>query len=284
MRINALRFKLREARQQGSIGFVPTMGALHDGHLSLARKAREECGTVVVSIFVNPTQFNDPADLEKYPRTLERDLELCAEAGVDLVFAPDASEMYPEGFSSKVVVEGSLTRLLEGEFRPGHFDGVTTVVAKLFHIVQPDRAYFGEKDWQQLQVIRKMVSDLSLPVEVIGVPTMREEDGLAMSSRNVRLSPEARKKAKVIPYLLTTAQDLLLSATPETKTDNGAVITHWLYTLLESSHPGTKVDYIAVVDPETLTDVEEITDRALVAIALYMEGVRLIDNRIITKR
>jgi pantoate--beta-alanine ligase len=180
-------------------------------------------------------------------------------------------------------VEGNLTRLLEGAFRPGHFDGVTTVVAKLFHIVQPDRAYFGEKDWQQLQVIRKMTSDLTLPIEIIGVPTIREADGLAMSSRNVRLSPEAREKAKVLPFLLKTAQDLLDSATPETQTDKGPVIAQWLTTLLESNAPDAKVDYIAVVDPETLISIDEITDTALVALAVHIGGVRLIDNRLIRR-
>jgi pantoate--beta-alanine ligase len=279
--IEALRGRLRGA---GPVGFVPTMGALHEGHLSLARRAKADGGTVVVSVFVNPTQFNDPADLEKYPRDLERDVALCAKAGADVVFAPDAAEMYPEGASTTVTVEGPLTRLLEGAFRPGHFAGVTTVVAKLFGIVGPERAYFGEKDWQQLKVIEKMVRDLNMPVRIIPGATVREPDGLAMSSRNARLSPEAREQARVVPYLLNTAQDLLDSYTHETQTDKGPVIAHWLRTLLESQQPTAEPDYIAVVDPETLYDVDEITDRALVAVAVKIGGVRLIDNRVIVKR
>jgi pantoate--beta-alanine ligase len=284
--VGSVRFKVREARGQGhEIGFVPTMGALHEGHLSLIRRAKADGGTAVVSVFVNPTQFNDPKDLEKYPRDLARDAALCEQAGADLLFAPSVEEVYPQGFATKVVVDGPLTRLLEGYFRPGHFEGVTTVVAKLFQIVQPDRAYFGEKDWQQLKVIQKMVADLALPVEVVPCPTVREgDDSLAMSSRNVRLSPEARAKAKVIPYLLDTAQEMLDSAGPEMQTNYGPVLRQWLLTLLESNAPEAKVDYIAVVDPETLVDVDEIKDRALVALAVHIGGVRLIDNRIIVKR
>ena len=283
--IGAMRFKVREARQNGlAIGFVPTMGALHEGHLSLIRRAKAECGYCIVSVFVNPTQFNDKKDLDAYPRTLERDAALSAEAGADLVFAPSAAEVYPDGFATKVIVDGPLTRLLEGYHRPGHFEGVTTVVAKLFLMVQPDRAYFGEKDWQQLKVVQQMTRDLNLSVEVVPCPTLREADGLALSSRNTRLSPEARKKALILPFLLETAQDLLDSAGPETQTDKGPVIRHWLTTLLESNQPTVTLDYLAVVDPETLFDVDEITDRALVAIAAHVDGVRLIDNRIIVRR
>lgn len=282
--VDSLRYRLRTARTTGTIGFVPTMGALHEGHLALVRRARAECGTVVVSVFVNPTQFNEKSDLDAYPRDLARDMALCEAAGADIVFAPTPDEVYPEGFATKVVVEGTLTRLLEGAFRPGHFEGVTTVVAKLFGMVQPDRAYFGEKDWQQLKVIERMVRDLNLNLSVVPCPTVRESDGLALSSRNARLTPEAREQAKVIPYLLATAQDLLDSAGPEVQTDKGPVLRHWLITLLESSQPTAQMDYIAVVDPETLFDTEEIRDRALVAIALRIGGVRLIDNRIIMRR
>ena len=284
--IDSIRYRLRAARATGavggadaSIGFVPTMGALHEGHLALIRRAKSENGLVVVSVFVNPTQFNDKRDLDAYPRDLARDMQLAAGAGADVVFAPEATEIYPEGFAAKVVVEGSLTRLLEGYYRPGHFEGVTTVVAKLFHIVQPDRAYFGEKDWQQLQVIAKMTRDLALPIEIVPCPTTREPDGLAMSSRNVRLSPEARTKARVIPFLLQSAQDLLDSAGPEIQTNQGPILRQWLLTLLESNQPTITMDYIAVVEPETLTDIDLIEDRALVAIAVHVEGVRLIDNR-----
>ncbi len=282
--VEEVRRKVNEARRDGKspIGLVPTMGALHEGHLALIRRAREECGTVVVSIFVNPTQFNEKSDLEAYPRDLERDSTLSADAGADLLFAPSAVEMYPQGFNTSVTVDGTVARLLEGSFRPGHFAGVATVVAKLFGIVQADRAYFGQKDWQQLKVIERMTADLNLPVEIVPCPTVREPDGLAMSSRNVRLSLEARRQALVIPYLLDTAQDLLNSSNREMPTHQGPVLRHWLLTLLESQQPSAEMDYIAVVDPDTLIDINEITDSALVAIALRIGGVRLIDNRIIT--
>ncbi|MBC8102061.1 MAG: pantoate--beta-alanine ligase [Cytophagales bacterium] len=284
--VEEARFTLHETRAVGKtpVGFVPTMGALHDGHLALIRQARTECETVVVSVFVNPTQFNEKSDLDAYPRDLERDAALCAEAGADLLFTPDAAEIYPQGFSTTVTVDGTLSRLLEGTFRPGHFAGVATVVAKLLNILQPDRAYFGEKDWQQLKVVERMVADLNLPVAVVPCPTVREPDGLAMSSRNTRLSPEARQQAKVIPYLLDTAQDLLDSSNREMPTNLGPVLRHWLLTLLESHQPTAEREYIAVVDPETLVDVNEITDRALVVIALRVGGVRLIDNRMIRVR
>ncbi len=279
---SSVRFRLREARKaEQVIGYVPTMGALHEGHLSLIRQAGSECGTVVVSVFVNPTQFNDAADLEAYPRDLARDAALAEEAGADLLFAPEAGEMYPEGFQTHIT-PGALAKPLEGHFRPGHFEGVCTVVAKLLNIVQPDRAYFGEKDWQQLKVVERMVLDLNLPTAIVSVPTVREPDGLAMSSRNARLSPDARERARVIPYLLDTAQELLESATTETRTDSGPVLRQWLVSLLESHQPAAQVDYIAVMDPETLHEINEIRDRALVAIALHIGGVRLIDNRIIT--
>jgi pantoate--beta-alanine ligase len=281
--VNRVRFRLRETRPNGAVGLVPTMGALHEGHLALIRRARAECATVVVSIFVNPTQFNDKADLERYPRDLPRDLALCEEAGADVIFAPEAEEIYPAGFCTAVTVEGPLTRVLEGSFRPGHFAGVTTVVAKLFNIIQPDYAYFGEKDWQQLKVIERMVADLNLPVTLVPCATVREPDGLAMSSRNARLLPEARQQAKIIPYLLGTAQDLLDSATFASQTDHGPVLAQWLGTLLGSNVPSAQVDYIAVVDLETLEGVDEIQDRALVALAIRIGGVRLIDNRLIIR-
>jgi pantoate--beta-alanine ligase len=283
--VRSLRFRLREQRAAGAvIGFVPTMGALHEGHLTLIRRARAECGCVVVSVFVNPTQFNDPADLEAYPRDLPRDAALAAEAGADVLFVPEAAEIYPPGFQTQVSVNGPLTEVLEGRHRPGHFAGVATVVAKLFHIVAPDRAYFGEKDWQQLKVVERMALDLNLPIAIVSVPTVREPDGLALSSRNVRLSPQAREQARVIPYLLNTAQELLDSATYETRTNQGPVLAHWLATLLQSSQPAAEIDYIAVVDPETLTGVDVIAERALVALAIRIGGVRLIDNRLLVVR
>ncbi|MBC7807805.1 MAG: pantoate--beta-alanine ligase [Akkermansiaceae bacterium] len=283
--ITDVRKRVAEAKATGhSIGFIPTMGALHEGHLALIRRARQECGFVAVSIFVNPTQFNEKRDLEVYPRPLEQDLLSSAEAGADLVFAPEVGEIYPAGFATQVVVDSPLTKAWEGYFRPGHFAGVTTVVAKLLHIAQCDRAYFGEKDWQQLAVVNQMVRDLSLPTVIVSCPTVREADGLAMSSRNARLSAESRKTAKVIPYLLDTAQDLLDSVTAETQTDKGPVIAAWLRTLLESNAPEAKLDYLVVVDPETLAEVDEITERALVIIAVHIGGVRLIDNRVIVRR
>ena len=283
--VASVRTFTRERKEAGhtSIGFVPTMGALHEGHLALIRRARAENKTVIVSVFVNPTQFNDKKDLEAYPRDTARDLKLCEEAGADMVFVPDAGEIYPDGFCTTVSLDGPLTRLLEGAFRPGHFAGVATVVAKLFNIVQPDRAYFGEKDYQQLKIVQQMTRDLNLPVTVMPCPTVREPDGLALSSRNALLSPEARQQARVIPFLLASAQDLLHSAGPETQTGSGPVIRHWLVTLLESNQPTAKMDYIAVVDPDTLFDIDEIESRALVAVAITIGGVRLIDNRIITR-
>ncbi len=187
------------------IGFVPTMGFLHEGHISLVRRAREECASVVASIFVNPTQFGPSEDLSRYPRDLPRDLSMLETAGVDISWTPLAEEMYPEGFNSWVNVEG-ITNGLEGEVRPGHFRGVTTVVTKLFHIVEPQKAYFGQKDAQQLAVIRKMTKDLNFPIEIIPCPTVREKDGLAMSSRNVYLSPEERQAATVIFRALGAAR------------------------------------------------------------------------------
>ena len=281
--VDSVRFRLREPRRAGrTIGFVPTMGALHEGHLALIRRARAENDLAVASVFVNPTQFNDKADLEKYPRDFARDAALAQEAGADVLFAPEAAEIYPPGFQTTVRL-GPLAELLEGYFRPGHFEGVCTVVAKLFNIVQPDRAYFGEKDWQQLKVVERMTADLDLPVQIVPCPTIREPDGLALSSRNARLSPEGREKARVIPYLLDAAQDLLDTASYQQPTDQGPVLRHWLVSLLQSHQPALELDYLAVVNPETLVDVDAITDRALVAVALRVDGVRLIDNRIVTR-
>jgi len=282
--VNSVRFRLREARAGGgTVGFVPTMGALHEGHLALIRRARVENETVVVSVFVNPTQFNDKKDLAVYPRDLARDAALVEAAGGTLVFAPDAAEIYPAGFHTSVQ-PGPLADVLEGYFRPGHFAGVCTVVAKLFNIVQPDRAYFGEKDWQQLKIIARMTTDLNLPIEIVPCPTVREPDNLAMSSRNARLTPDGRERARVIPYLLDMAQDLLDAASFEQQTDQPAVLKQWLTSLLESHQPTLKADYIAVVDPETLIEHERIAERALVALAVRVDDVRLIDNRIIVRR
>jgi pantoate--beta-alanine ligase len=270
--IAGLRAELDAARARGaSIGFVPTMGALHEGHLALVRAARAENDLVVVSIFVNPTQFNAAEDLKKYPRDLARDLALAEGAGADLLFAPPAEEMYLPGASTWVDVEG-LTAGLCGAARPGHFRGVCTVVTKLFNIVGPDRAYFGEKDAQQLAVITRMVRDLDMRVEIVRCPTVREPDGLAMSSRNVRLSPEARGQAPVLYKALTAARVAIENG----ERDAGRLKAGICATLAAAAL--ATVDYVEIVDSETLEAVSIIDRPCLVALAVLFGGVRLIDN------
>ncbi|HLG71873.1 MAG TPA: pantoate--beta-alanine ligase [Chloroflexota bacterium] len=259
------------AQAKRPLGLVPTMGFLHEGHLALVRRARAENEALAVSIFVNPTQFGPSEDFADYPRDLERDLDLLRKEKVDFVFAPAAEEVYPAGFSTGVLVEG-LTERLEGEFRPGHFRGVATVVLKLLNILQPDRAYFGQKDAQQLRVIRQMVSDLNLPVEVVAVPTVREKDGLALSSRNVRLSPEARQSATVLSRALRRAEDLY-----EAGERSGWVLREAMRSVL-AEEPSAKADYVSVADPETLQELETVTSGALLSLAVRIGGVRLIDN------
>jgi pantoate--beta-alanine ligase len=263
----------RAARKR--IGFVPTMGYLHDGHLSLVHAARRECDVVVMSIFVNPRQFGPQEDLATYPRDLERDLRLAGEGGVDTVFAPAVAEMYPPGFNTEVIVH-ELTEPLCGASRPGHFQGVTTVVAKLFHIVGPDRAYFGQKDYQQAVVIQKMVADLQMPVEVVICPTVREADGLAMSSRNAYLSPAERQAALVLSQALRLAEARIAQGERQGK--------HLETTLREfiAREPHARIDYVAVCDPHTLRAMEELSDTALVALAVYIGKTRLIDNALLT--
>lgn len=263
-------------RQQGkTIGFVPTMGALHEGHLALVREARQRADVVVVSIFVNPLQFGEAADLERYPRTLESDLEKCRDAGVDMVFAPTASDMYPPGAETRVV-PGALARRLEGKSRPGHFEGVTTVCTKLFSLVQPHFAVFGEKDYQQLLIVRRMVRDLSLPLEVIAMPVMREVDGLALSSRNVRLSAAQREKATCLYRALMAAQDKVQEGERRARSIQAAARK-----VLKAT-TGFETDYVAVVDPETLEPVSEVGAMARLLIAgsfgTGARRVRLIDN------
>jgi len=260
--ITEMRGQLADARRREStIGLVPTMGALHEGHGALIRRAREETGYVVVTIFVNPTQFNRPDDLEKYPRDLAADLAFCERLGVDAVFAPDAKEMYPGDFLTWIDVAGISSRL-EGEFRPGHFRGVATVVAKLFNIVPADRAYFGEKDAQQLAVIQKMVADLNFPVTIVPVPTVREHDGLAMSSRNQRLTPEQRRIAPVLYQALGVVPSK----------GRGAALE------LLASVPEIRVDYLEIVDPATFQPVNEIAAGVRIVAAVWLGEVRLIDN------
>lgn len=254
-----------------TVGFVPTMGYLHEGHSSLIKKASEENDKVVVSIFVNPMQFGPKEDLAKYPRDLERDSKITEEAGGDLIFNPSPEEMYPEDFSSFVDVNG-LTEGLCGEKRPGHFRGVCTVVAKLFNIVKPHRAYFGEKDAQQLAVIKRMVRDLDMDLEIIPCPIIREEDGLAKSSRNTYLSKEERIAALVLSKALNKAKETLSQG--ERK---AVAIKDLIYNEI-SKEPLARIDYIEVVDSMTLKKVERIEKDILVAIAVYVGNTRLIDN------
>jgi pantoate--beta-alanine ligase len=279
MRVISTVADMRQARQQMAgppwrIGLVPTMGALHEGHLSLVRHARADDDTVVVSIFVNPTQFGPSEDYALYPRDPERDLALLRDLGTDLVFMPSAEEMYPKGFDTHVEVE-KLTQRLEGASRPGHLRGVATVVTKLFNVVQPHRAYFGQKDAQQLAVIRRLTRDLDLPIEVVGLPTVREPDGLAMSSRNAYLSPEERKAALVLYRSLEAAQELWRSGVRD-----ASLIRRRINEMLAAPATGglARVDYVSVADAETLEELETVDRPALVSVAVRIGKTRLIDN------
>lgn len=267
--------QVREARRAiGPLGFVPTMGFLHAGHLSLVERAKAECGAVAVSIFVNPTQFGPNEDLSRYPRDMDRDLRLLREAGVDFVFTPEPPEVYPQGFEASIDM-GGVTRVLEGASRPGHFAGVATVVAKLFNIVQPTRAYFGQKDAQQCVVIRRLVRDLDMPVEVVISPTVREADGLAMSSRNAYLSAPERAGAPVLYRALTTAQSLFQSGERSADT-----LRQTLRDVL-ASEPQAVIDYVSVADPESLVELEKISKGALLSMAVRFGKTRLIDNLVL---
>jgi pantoate--beta-alanine ligase len=247
------------------------MGALHEGHLSLVRAARAQCDVVAVSIFVNPTQFGPAEDLSKYPRQFERDCRLLEQEGVDILFAPSIEEMYPQGAISWVVVEG-LSEKLDGRSRPGHFRGVTTVVAKLFHVIEPDAAYFGQKDAAQLAVIRRMVRDLDFPVEIVACPIVREADGLAMSSRNAYLNREERQRALVLQRSLQETQRQFQAGERSAARLISAAKEVFL------SEPQVRLDYFEVVDPEMLDPVEHISGRTLVAVAAFVGTTRLIDN------
>jgi pantoate--beta-alanine ligase len=264
-------FKKLRAGLKAPLGFVPTMGYLHEGHLELVRRARAENPSVVVSIFVNPTQFGPEEDFSRYPRDPERDLALLEKEGTDLVFMPPAEEMYPPGFDSWVEV-GSISQKLEGAARPGHFRGVATVVAKLFNIVRPDRAYFGQKDAQQLAVIRKMVVDLDMSIEIIAVPTVREPDGLAMSSRNTYLNAEERKQAMVLYQSLKLAQKLYAGGERDAK----AIIAQM--TALIKQQPLAEIAYISIADAGTLEELDKVKPPALVSMAVRFGKTRLIDN------
>lgn len=269
--ISDLRARLATRRSAGPLGLVPTMGALHEGHASLIRQARNECATLAVSIFVNPIQFDRPEDLERYPRSLEVDAALCGSLGVDVVFAPSILEMYPARLECRVEV-GRLADHLCGRFRPGHFSGVATVVLKLFEIVQPDKAYFGEKDAQQLAVVRRLVSDFNVPTIVVGVPTVREPDGLALSSRNQRLDPQERRLA---PSLFHALQEV------EKAVAAGVVDVADLRQLASSripSDPRLRLEYFDLVGPDDFQPVDRVNGPVVAAGALWVGTTRLIDN------
>ncbi len=268
--------ELRQARAKlpGPVGLVPTMGYLHAGHVSLADRARAECIGVVASIFVNPTQFAPTEDLAKYPRDLPHDLALLEEARVDLVWTPTPEIMYPPGFQTWVEVE-QLTRVLEGAARPAHFRGVTTVVAKLFNAVRPDKAYFGQKDAQQAAVIRRMVEDLNFPLEIVVCPIVREPDGLAMSSRNVYLSPEERQAATVLSRSLKAAR-----AAFEKGERNAEALRRIVRETVEVE-PLARLQYVSCAEAETLEEVDTIRGKALLSMAVYFGKTRLIDNLVL---
>jgi pantoate--beta-alanine ligase len=276
--VEELRAALVPARREDrTIGLVPTMGFLHEGHLSLLRAARAECDLVVMSLFVNPTQFGPNEDLDRYPRDEERDLRLASEAGVDLVFAPDAAELYPDGAATAVEVTGNLTSVLDGDPErrgPDHFRGVTTIVAKLFNIVGPDVAYFGQKDAQQAAVIKRMVRDLDFPVRIEVMPIVREDDGLAMSSRNVYLEPTDRVRAVAISRALAAAEQQALA--------RDSLAAGLAAARIELAAAAIEPEYLEARDAETLEPVEGLTGRPiLIAVAAKVGGARLIDNVVI---
>ena len=267
---------VREARRAGkSVGCVPTMGALHAGHVSLIERARKECDFVVGTIFVNPTQFGPNEDFSKYPRTLESDLEMCRQAGADLVFTPQTSSMYSPLAQSIVRVD-RLASVLEGAHRPGHFDGVSTVVTKLFNITEPDRAFFGQKDFQQQLIIRQMVEDLNQPVEIVTCPIIREPDGLAMSSRNRYLDAEQRQRALSLWHALQAAKQLYESGERNVHILEQAMARELLQRGAE------KIDYARVVDSQTLETIDTIDDEAVALIACFVGKTRLIDNLVLS--
>lgn len=273
--IKDVRERVNAWKREGlTVGFVPTMGYLHEGHKSLMQAARANNDRVVVSVFVNPMQFGPNEDLESYPRDFEKDCALCESVGVDLIFHPEPEEMYADGFCSYVDMNG-LTGELCGKSRPIHFRGVQTVVLKLFNIVKPDRAYFGQKDAQQLAVIRRMVKDLNVDTEIVGCPIVREADGLAKSSRNTYLNPDERKAALILSRSLKLGRELIENG----ETDSKAVIKAITDSI--NTEPLAKIDYVDVVDFDTITPVDRIGKSVLVAIAVYIGKTRLIDNFII---
>jgi pantoate--beta-alanine ligase len=276
--IEEMRSAGRTLRRGGErLGFVPTMGALHEGHLSLVRAAKASCDVVAASIFVNPTQFGPTEDLAKYPRSFERDCELLEKEGVELLFAPSVDEMYPAGAVTWVTVE-ELSAKLDGRSRPGHFRGVTTVVAKLFHIVEPDAAFFGQKDAAQVAIIRRMATDLNFPVEIVACPIVREPDGLAMSSRNAYLDPQQRKQALVLHRSLLCAKKFW-----EAGERNAAKLVAAAEEEF-AAEKSVRLDYFEIVDPDNLDPLSDVGNGALVAVAAFIGATRLIDNVVLPKR
>ena len=273
LRTNNEMTRWREERHRKGqiVGFVPTMGYFHQGHLALMEEALRRAQEVVVSIFVNPTQFGPGEDLDQYPRDLERDLQLCRDLGVDAIFAPEVEEMYPPGFQTRVQVE-NLTQNLCGQHRPGHFSGVALVVTKLFCAIRPHLAVLGEKDFQQLVVIKRLSEDLNLGVEIVAHPTVREPDGLAMSSRNKYLSAEERSSALTLSRSLLAARDMVTAG--ERRAD---VLVARAKEMIEAE-PHTRIQYVQVVDEETMTDIDEVTSKAVMAMAVFVGQARLIDN------
>lgn len=260
---------------QPSVGFVPTMGALHDGHISLVQAAQRDNDIVVLSAFVNPTQFNDPQDFEHYPRTEAQDIELAEHSGVNIFFAPTVTEMYPEGFSTTVRVSGRIAEVLEAEHRgASHFEGMATIVTKLLNAVAPDKAYFGEKDYQQLLIVKRLVQDLGMPIAIIGCPTLREADGLARSSRNTRLSALEREQASAVPR--TMRQVRLAFEQGETSAQTLTELA-----TEELSQSGITVDYLAFINATTLESVQAVTGETLFALAVHVGDIRLIDNQLL---
>lgn len=271
--IGALKSVLKHHKMNGkTVGFVPTMGFFHEGHLSLMKYARKKSDVVVVSLFVNPTQFGPSEDFDAYPRNLDRDMDLCNSVGVDYMFVPEVLEMYPEGYATYVTVESDMTNQLCGASRPGHFKGVATVVTKLFNIVEPDFAFFGQKDAQQVSVLKRMCKDLNSSVEIIACPIVRESDGLAMSSRNVYLSQSERQDALVLYKALSEAERLIR------KGQRGAIrVKNTMVEIIESVST-SKIDYVEIVSATTLKPVETITEDTLIALAVKIGKTRLIDN------
>ncbi|MGB2630853.1 MAG: pantoate--beta-alanine ligase [Candidatus Omnitrophota bacterium] len=275
-KIDDMKRYSREARKEGkSIGLVPTMGFLHEGHMSLVRAAGEECDVVVLSIFVNPVQFGPDEDYKKYPRDMERDKKIAEETGVDRIFAPGVDEMYPDGYATYVEPEGHMASILCGKSRPGHFKGVDTVVAKLFNIVSPGKSYFGQKDAQQAVIIRQMVKDLNMNTEIRVMPIVREDDGLAASSRNAYLTGDERRQALRLYNSLKKAEKLVA----EGELLAGKIKKEIEKVLVEGED--IRIDYIEVVDAETLEPVENVRDNALVAVAAFVGNTRLIDNTVV---